>query len=375
MNRWAVALVGIWLGTVAAAPEGWVEQAGTNGATVYNSQTHPGTSVILLPARRATLEPKAFAQALVDGLAKGDLCPLGAQAAATPDGGAVAIAEGQDKHCVLRVVPAAGGTWRVGEAIAEGPGAMDIRSLATALLSFEGSRTAMKALPGPDTTRAVAPTAARIGQVPQPIGALFHGHVVFEGMPLTPTWTFTPWFLFPGGVATDCVKVDPAALTMTLAALRARKDCTGARWRRVGGKLELQEKDGEAWETKNLLEKAPKSRGFRTDFHGRRSGGAVYYNQFSGVKATIINNSGDFILTADGRISASVTDSFSIGDTGNSQSRVVEGRYVLNGYVLRITRDDGRVVQRYMVFNDEAKSDFRGAYYEDEVYLEKRSGR
>jgi len=178
--------------------------------------------------------------------------------------------------------------------------------------------------------------------------------------------------LFPGGIATDCVKVDPAELTITLAALRARKDCTGARWRRSGGNIELQETDHDAWDHDQMFEHAGKQKGFRADFEGKRSGGSSSQNPFSDVKVIIQLESGNLRLTRTGEIRATDETTISRGGIGRESKSGVEGRYEFDGYILRISTSDGGTVRRYVVLDDNPQASWWAMYFNGRAYLKER---
>lgn len=185
MNKWAAALVGVWLGSVAATPTGWVEQAGTGRTQVFNSLVYLGTSVILFPERQFGASATGLLRTLANQMAEHGLCPPLARVTDTPDGGALALSEAVDNHCAFYVTPASGGAVRVTEGIARGPTAMSLTNLAQALLQFRtvpiSLQSAQVARPSHAESNA-APTPT--GHIVQPIGAILHGHMAMNGLSL-----------------------------------------------------------------------------------------------------------------------------------------------------------------------------------------------
>lgn len=365
----AAAILPVALFTMAATPAGWTPRPGKPGpAQAYDSQVSPLTSMLVFPAYPAA----SFGPAMLrQTLAKMPFCPLaGAFEQPDGDGSLRLVASAADRRCIAQARRLPGGDWRIAFGVATGRTAMPELALRNAVVAFVGVDA-----PASTPKSAARPTVAEapaVGTTPRPVGAVMRGENGFTGFPPMVTFTVTPWFLFPGGVATDCARVDPAALQLTLAALRARKDCTGARWRRAGGKIELQIDDDDEWSSDMVSELPPVPAGTRLDFRGQTMSGSGVDNPY-GAGSTSSTSYGGFVLTADGRVETSLSTSVNFSSSNavayaGGPKRGIRGRYAIDGYILRIALDDGPTIERYVLFDKGGKPTYGHVYFEGRHY-------
>ncbi|TRW17784.1 hypothetical protein [Glacieibacterium frigidum] len=370
----AVAIVPVALLAAAAAPAGWVERAGQGPGVVYDSKAAPMTSVIVFPPNAV---PGFGAETLRKLIGRIPVCPVAGRIDAPAGEGSLRLIAGAaDRRCIVQARQLTGGEWRVVLGMASGRGAMAESALLSAVGQFAGTSAARRpstTLPAPVGTQApgIAASVPAGGRLPQPVGAVIRGASSFVGYPPMMTFTNTPWFLFPGGIATDCTQVAPGA-PPTLAMLRARKDCTGGRWRRAGGKIALQVEDGDPWITDMVHELAPVPRGTRLDFRGQTKSGAGFDNAMGGG-STSTTSYGGFTLTADGRIETSMSSSVNFSSSSavayaGGRKQGVRGRYEIDGYVLRVALDGGPVTDRYVLFDKGGKPTYGHVYFEGRQY-------
>lgn len=261
------------------------------------------------------------------------------------------------------------GVTRVIMILAYGANAMDVPGLVQSVRTFDAWLTSVGPIKGPASGQQAH------GTVPIPVGAvqrLSMRMAMVNGLPM-PNWTNKIWFLFPGGIATDCAQADPASLVFSLATLRARENCTGARWRRLGGHIELQLVDGDAWTHDRVFELPPAPKNFHLDFDGTTVGGSGSGSDIGGMGATHVLTGGEFHLTRAGRIEASLSSSVSFNSdaafaAASRRTPGLRGQYVIDGYVLRVRTDDGTSVVRYVVFDKGKWDRYHYAYYEGTQY-------
>lgn len=365
-----VAVVPIALLAVAAAPAGWVSRPHNGSAMVYDSQVSPMTSMMVFPA--APL-PNLGPDLLRQMLGKLPICPPGVRVEEAGEGGLRLIAAAADRRCIVQARQLPGGEWRIALGMATGRTAMAEPALLAAVAQFAdvlapAAEQTPRAAPGKPEPRAAAMAPPGGGQLPRPVGAVIRGESGFIGYPPMVTFTNTPWFLFAGGVATDCTSI--GSTVPTLATLRTRKDCKGARWRRAGGKVELQIDDGGEWIGDMVHELAPVPRGTRLDFRGQTKSGAGFEGAGGSTSST---SYGGFVLTRDGRIETSMTSSVNFSSSAavayaGGPQRGVRGRYEIDGYILRITPDGGAPSERYVLFDKGDKPTYGYVYFEGRQY-------
>ena len=217
-----------------------------------------------------------------------------------------------------------------------------------------GGASQTQIAPAPSAEARVAPAGAQpSGNFVRPIGAATQSAGNFT--PMGSTIHVEAWYLYPNGIATDCSALDPATLTISLPALRSMRDCTGARWRRVGGKVQIQVSDRDPWN--DALEQQAQRAGTRLQFVGETAGGAGTMPGGAGVAVNSVMN-GRLLLSADGRIQAVLSNAVAIGGAGvgggSSSSRRVDGTYTINGYVMTITAQNGQTYSRLVTVVHEA---------------------
>lgn len=224
----------------------------------------------------------------------------------------------------------------------------------------EGASSAVR-----DPGDAAAEGGAARGAEAVPVGAATQSAGSFS--PMGSTLHVEAWYLYPGGIATNCSTHDAATLPISLPALRAMRDCTGARWRRVGGKVQLQESDRDAWS--DAQEQPAMPAGTRIQFLGETEGGAGTMPGGAGVSVNTVD-SGHLILTADGHIRTALSSGTAIGGAGigggGSHSVRLDGTYVINGYVMTITMQGGQSFHRLVTVVHEAGKVY--VYFQDREY-------
>lgn len=371
MRLLRVVVVGpLALAAVAASPAGWVSRPHNGSALVYDSQVSPMTTMMVFPAAPV---PNLGPDLLRQMLGKLPNCPPGVRVEqAAGEGGLRLVAAAADRRCIVQARQLPGGEWRIALGMATGRTAMGEPALLNAVAQFVGAAApaggqSSRAAAVPQGSRATL-TPSGAGQMPRPVGAVIRGESGFIGYPPMVSFTNTPWFLFPGGVATDCT--DVGSTVPTLAALRARKDCKGARWRRAGGKVELQVDDDGKWVSDIVHELPPVPRGTRLDFRGQTKSGAGF--DVAGSSSSSVSYGG-FVLTPDGRIETSMSTSVNFSSSAavayaGGPKRGVRGRYEIDGYILRITPDGGAPTERYVLFDKGDKPTYGHVYFEGRQY-------
>ena len=219
----------------------------------------------------------------------------------------------------------------------------------------------------PATTDATPPASAAdngTGQIVAPIGAATMSTGGFT--PMGSTLRVEAWYLYPNGIATNCSTHDPATLPISLPALRAMRDCTGARWRRVGNKIQIQETDRDAWS--DALSQPPQPPGTHIQFLGETAGGAGTMPGTAGISVNTVD-SGRLLLTADGRIRGVLSSGTAIGGAGigggSSHSTRLDGTYTIDGYVMTI-HAGGQTYHRLVTVVHESGKVY--VYFQDREY-------
>ena len=217
----------------------------------------------------------------------------------------------------------------------------------------------------PTETQAAAPVPQRAGTFVKPIGAATQSAGNFT--PMGSTIHVEAWYLYANGIATDCSAHDPATLTISLPALRSMRDCTGARWRRVGGKVQIQLSDRDPWN--DALEQPAQRAGTRLQFVGQTAGGAGTMPGGAGVAVNSVMN-GRLLLSADGRIQAVLSNAVAVGGAGigggSSSSRRIDGTYSIDGYVMTIAAQSGQSYSRLVTVVHEAGKTY--VYFQGNEY-------
>ncbi len=222
------------------------------------------------------------------------------------------------------------------------------------------------AAPGDFSSGSSAPVpsaAEQSGTFVAPIGAATQSAGNFT--PMGSTIHVEAWYLYPNGIATDCSAHDPATLQISLPALRAMRDCTGARWRRTGGKVQIQVSDREPWN--DALEQPAQRPGTRIQYVGVTAGGRGTMPGGAGVSINTVDD-GRLLLTDDGHIRTVLSSATAVGGAGigggSSSSRRLDGTYTIDGYVMTIAVPGGQTFRRLVTVVHEA-----GKVY---VYFQRR---
>ncbi len=159
--------------------------------------------------------------------------------------------------------------------------------------------------------------------------------------------TYNPRIIFANGYAVDeCDGWDLSKVAPTPSALKAiGSDCSVARWKKTGRNYVFQNKDGD-WSE-------PGESGYIKGFQlGARInidfGYVSSYSNTSSISSSISLSGGGLKLTSDGAVGIGNWSSVSNrsiwgGGSASGQSPGIEGRYLLEGYVIAIQAKDGSI--------------------------------
>lgn len=347
---------------VAQDAPGWTPVPGSSpDSMVYNRAGRSQTIAQVTP--RMPLDPRVAASALLRELIERGVCPAGATTDAAGET-AVAVSLDAGRRCMAVATPLPGGGSRVVVGRTAGPDRLGTDALVSAVAELAAPTSAV------GSPASVAPPAPSPAPAPgsRPVGAVLHGSTRFQGLPLQPVLTVTPWLLYANGVAAACPDADPAALPLDAAALDVLDGCDGARWRRGAAGIELQDDEGDDWSDDMVWEQRPLAPGTALDFDGSAQGGTSSHVPLSGVAASTQLRNGRLRLAPDGRIEGAT-----VTTAGHNVKRVTEaglfGRYRVDEFIMEIVTPDGATIRRPFVLNEQ-DSEFRGAYFSGEVYLQ-----